>query len=262
MLKRLILLLLGTLLYLPQLHSDFGSCLSRLFLNGVHEVGIGPEWYYIRRIRCSGSHIEGNLGGGVVEYDRFRRTSLYWGLFNELMFGDLNGRSGSGVHVHADAKDWRIEGRLGWTFHICCYSNPFLTLYTGYGHFEERLAFELGCNNLYTSEIFFNYIPLGFYVRCYFTCAFWISLRAQVMWPFNPKNRITNDPVNGDATLLVGPHFQSVIELPLEWRCRYGVRVVPFYYSRKYDGRENFPGNFIETRAHIGGCRLEVTTSF
>jgi len=257
------LLLFASFLYLAPVHARDCSLFRHLFLCGVHEVGIGPQWYYVDRRRCSGSEINGNLYGGYVAYDRFRRSSLYWGLFGEVMHGEMDGVSGAGDPVRATAHDWRINGRLGWTFNICAYANPFVTLYSGYGYFEEKLSFKDDCQTIYVSRILYDYVPFGIYFRAQFTCAFWASIRAEALWPTNPRNRISNDPdCSTDATLLVDQRVQWIVELPLEWRCRWGVRVTPFYQRRNYGGREDVPCNFIETYANVGGCRIEVTTSF
>jgi hypothetical protein len=250
------------------------SCWHKLFCGGIQSAAIGPVWYWQVRERFLPtpvdestlvSKINGNMWGVHLEYDRIRKGSLYWAVEGQWAQTELNGKTRSGLRLNALSTDWFVEGRIGWTMNVKMYASPSLTLYTGFGHYDEILNFGLPSPAEIHSNLFFNYVPFGLLARAWLTYGFWIGVRATVMVPLSdPTDQIKFDPLFGNYTIHAGSKLQFRVELPIQWNfsCCLGLRVTPFYWNVRYGAKEDFPANFIETKTTQAGVRLELTAQW
>ena len=89
----------------------------------------------------------------------------------------------------------------------------------------------------------------------------WIDVKMKFM--LNGKTKVSNDPVMGDATLLMNNQVLARISVPLIFSppcVRMGLEFVvdPFYEFRHYGGREGFPFDYIDTKYNLYGANFAL----
>src|ERR1700733_6863002 len=126
-----------------------------------HHLAIGPEVYYLSRTRKQGTHQDGWLCGGRLNYDYFGRYLFYFGCETAYANGNLKGHSGNGTKIKSNFSDFMIEGRVGYTFQSKSASCARFTPFIGYGQFIEWNNYVHPTPLRYHFRNTFSYVLLG-----------------------------------------------------------------------------------------------------
>lgn len=241
--------------------SCFSLGYAKDFSLNRHQFVIGPEWYYVDRVKCGGTKQNGNLFGVRLGYDRLKRFGFYWGIDGLIAHGRLKGHAGSGHKLHSRLTDSSVEGRLGFTFQQKTGWQCALTPYAGVGYFNETNKFKHPSPVTAHFKTYFPYAAVGFLSWMHPCDRVELGLNFKAKIPFEPKCRVTNDPEHKRVTQRIDERMHYRVELPLTYRLscdgHTGVSLIPFYEYRKYDHYPNFPFNFIKTIYNNYGLTLE-----
>ena len=234
---------------------------------GPHRVYVGPEMYYMKRKRASGSEQDGGIYGIRVQYDRIRRCSFYWGADALYAYGTINGRTGSGAPLKSDVTDSCIEARVGYTIGTNRWRRPYVTPYFGGGYFRSINQFKAPTAMSLRFDNRVNFVCVGFLSGFCLTPCLDVGFNFKTRYMVEGRSKVGNDPFFEDATLLIEnrPHYS--VEIPITYKisqCKRGFEavIVPFFRFRHYGGRENFPFDFIDTKFQIFGSRFLLTYRF
>lgn len=233
----------------------------------ANRLSLGPEIYYLQRSRRGGTRQEGTIYGVRATYDYIKRYNIYIGAQALYATGTLHGHTGAKAKLRSQWTDELIEGNLGYTFEMKCYPHISFTPFGGYGYFRELNNF-VGPSPLHLKfTTSFGYISYGFLSSIFVTPEFNFGINMRFAYPWQPRCRVTNDPDHPDTSSLIGTSFFYRLELPLIYRpCLFclpiGIEFTPFYASRLYGERENFPFDFFKTRIYIFGATLSLMYQF
>lgn len=228
---------------------------------------VGPEIYHIHRVREGGSTQSGWMYGVRLSYNMIKRYKLYWGA--ELLWakGQLTGRSGAGAKLKSNFTDENLEGRLGYTFQCKSCLQPYFTPFVGYGVFRETNNYidpspmQIHFQNRY------KYFVVGFLsgISPWPEWIIGINFKAMPMW--EAKCRVSNDTQYQTQSMLIKDEINYRVELPIIYLLcfcgqQFDLRFVPFYESRHYGKRENFPFDFLDTKLRIFGADFQISYRF
>lgn len=236
---------------------------------GPHYFSIGPEIYFMQRIKKGGSSQDGVLYGGYASYERIRRSALYWGVDGRYAYGLLKGYNADEECLKSYKMDSQVEGRFGYTFkkgpRRCLWLTPFF----GAGYFNGTNRFVEPSPIVYKMRVKFPYILIGFLSKVDVNACFSAGLNFKAKYSVGARGKITgdSDPDVDNAKFYIEDKFMYEVELPFTYSgcCRgknLGISVVPFYNFRHYGGHENYPFNFIDTKFHLYGARLLLQYAF
>lgn len=232
-----------------------------------HGAGFGPISYYLKRQRDGGSRQEGGLYGFHVFYERIKPKAFYWGVDYFRSTGELNGRTGSGSALTSDYTEWESEIRAGYTWQLCWPCDILVSPFAGGGYFQSDHQFRSPSPMLVEFRNTYSYGSAGITTRAVFAPGWTLGFRGRAMYNFQPRNQVTGDPVMGTITTLIENEMQYHAELPVHYTCFsdescFELIIAPFYYYRHLGGRENFPFDFVDTRFHLYGLRLQLLYNF
>lgn len=240
----------------------------RGFSMPCYQWQIGPECYYLHRIREGGSQQKGMIYGVNVQAERIKGKSWYAGLDYLYAKGDLQGKSRSNLSICSQLKDSIIEARLGYClegqFHRPCYFIPF----GGYGYFHETNQFHSPSPVPFLFTDTFYYCVAGFLSSINFSALVSIGLNFKVYFMLNGKSQISKDPLFKDISLDMENEIQYRLEVPCFYHlCSFfkqllSIGLIPFYEFRHFGGREDFPFNFIDTKFHLYGLKCFLKYKF
>lgn len=224
-----------------------------------HAIYVGPTASHTHRTRKGGAWQSGELLGVQMRYDKVARSKIYWGADLSYAEGLLRGRSSADDRVKSRFIDEWIEGRVGYTFsRKWCFEwslSPFL----GIGYGLEKNRFVVPTPLLLHSKIRYIYVPLGFLGKMRFNDKWDIALQFTAKINANVKNYISHDPDFDDSTLQVDPKVGYRVEVPLNYNynSRWFFSISPYYESRHYGGKVNFPFDFVGTKLSTYGAWLK-----
>jgi len=258
---------IGIVIFLCSATSVFGARTPLIGCDTLF-LEIGPEIYYMRRWREGGTHQTGRIDGVRLDLERFKGNSWYACIDAFYANGTLTGHSASGFPLSSEITDTIVEGRIGYTLQQCCQGgNPFITLFGGYGHFDEQNNFSPPSPIPFHFDDSFNYIAAGFLTGVNFTPLLSMGLNFEVRFMLNGKSEVSNDPLFDTVSLIMNNETHYRLEIPLTYvLCQpwnnLTACVVPFYEFRHFGGREGFPFDYIDTKFSLFGARLSFAYRF
>lgn len=232
-----------------------------------HLFYVGPEAYYMRRVKEGGTKQHGVLGGVRAGYDRIKRYGLYWGIEGYYATGTLRGKSATNAKLVSRVQDSEIEGRIGYTFNRKTGFSAFFTPFGGYGYFCQRNNFRHPSPIHLHFRDHFQYAVAGFLSSLFINPCLSVGANFKVKFMIDGKSQIGNDPKFENSTLLMNNKEQYSLDLPINYAVCFQEHIfdlsfVPFFQYRHYGGRENYPFDFIDTKFWVYGGRLLLYSSF
>jgi hypothetical protein len=227
---------------------------------------IGPEIYYVKRLKERGAQQSGTLYGVRIGYDHVRRYKLYWGVDALWAKGILEG------HIRDDKlksefTDTNVEARLGYTFQSKYWRCLSFTPYTGVGYFWEMNNYQHPSPLKIHFKNTFSYVPVGFLSQIFIMPNLSLGVNFKVRVILEGEQRSSRDPKFDKLTQHYDEKLQYRLELPVTyffcWNIHpLGVSLVPFFEYRCYGHRANFPFDFLETKLRIYGATLKLMYLF
>lgn len=231
---------------------------------------LGPEIYFVKRLKEGGSAQGGALYGLRIGYDRVKRYKFYWGIDALWARGTLTGhRKKENLHVDAvtehlksEFTDMNVEARVGYTFQCKNWRCASLTPYAGLGYFWEKNFYQHPSPLHIHFKNNFSYVPAGFLSQLFLTPSCSIGFNFKVRYLLESEQKVERDPSYGKMTLHYEEKLQYRAELPVVyffcWDCHpLAVSVVPFFEYRAYGHRANFPFDFLEVKLKLYGATLK-----
>ena len=229
----------------------------------VNQIALGPEVYWVKRLKDGGTKQTGPLAGVRLTYDRLKRYGWYLGADALYARGTLKGRSGADERIRSKLTDEYVEGRFGYTFQEKTGCNFLFTPFFGIGYFRETNNF---CHPSHIPVHFqnsFSYVPFGFISHLYLSDRFGMGVKFTTRYLFKQHNKVTNDPDHSNMTLQYNAHFQYRLEIPMTYDCcfcnrQWRISLAPFFEYRRYGKMANFPFDFLDTKFRIYGANLQL----
>jgi hypothetical protein len=227
---------------------------------------IGPEIYYMKRIKEGGAEQTGPLYGARIGYDYVRRYYFYWGLDALWATGTLDGHVRK-EKLKSQFTDANVEARLGYTFQSKYWRCASFTPYTGVGYFWENNEYQHPSPLKIHFKNRFSYIPVGFLSQIFLmpNLSIGVNLKVRIIW--EGEQHVKRDPEYDKLTQHYEEKLQYRVELPIatffSWKQHsLGISLVPFYEYRRYGHRANFPFDFLETTLKLYGATLKILYLF
>lgn len=235
---------------------------------------IGPEIYYVGRLKEGGSKQDGVLYGVRVGYDRVKRYKLYWGIDGLWAQGSLKGNKKRETpegfikdHFKSVITDMNVEARLGYTFQSKTWRCASFTPYSGLGYFWEKNCYQHPSPLHVHFKNTFTYIPIGFLSEIFIASQWSAGLNFKVRYLIEAEQKVENDPEFGTLKQHYEEKLQYRGELPITyyycWKSKpLSVSLTPFYEYRHYGHRANFPFDFLELKLKFYGATLKFHCLF
>lgn len=232
---------------------------------------VGPEIYWVKRIKETGAKQSGPLYGVRAGYDHIYRYKWYWGVEAFWARGTLTGKSRQDPLIEDRIKsiftDSNVEARFGYTFQSKYWRCLSFTPYFGGGYFWEYNNYispsplHIHCKNT------FSYIPVGFFSQVFITPKWSIGLNAKVRYILEGQHHVSNDPKYPSLKQQYEEKLQYRVELPITYfycwkKYSLGASLVPFYEYRSYGHRANYPFDFLRTDFELFGATLKLLYLF
>lgn len=242
------------------------SAAPRRAVASIHSLFGGPECFRLKREREGGTQQSGALYGGRIGYERLCPWKIYGSLQGRYASGTLHGKTGGGSPLLSCMTEIECDLNLGYTLassRRSCLLTPIL----GLGFFYEENAFDPISPLPVTFHLSYRYISGGCNLSLRSGRSLSLGLNVQALLPYGSRSKISDDPELGALKIPFNEKVAYVIDLPITahhaWRHRkIGASFVPFYRSRHYGGRENYPFDFYDTRVHVWGARLMLIAHF
>lgn len=227
---------------------------------------IGPEIYYVDRLKEGGGKQTGVLYGIRAGYERIKRYKFYYALEGLYSQGTLNGKSNNN-HVRSEFSNSTIETRFGYTFQCKYWPGYAFTPYVGFGYMWEYSRYKNPTPIKVHFDNRFPYIPFGFISSMFVTKQLQVGLNVKVRFLWDGKQKVTHDPEFNSLIQCYEDHFQYRVEFPIAyyfcWRGEtLAVRLTPFYEYRHYGHSINYPFDFLDTKYKFYGANLELIYRF
>lgn len=229
-----------------------------------HHLYVGPEIYYVKRLREGGTRQKGGVFGVKAGYDYLKRYKIYIGGDVLWAYGTLSGESGLGNKIKSRFTDKAIEGRLGYTFQQKdCYRLAF-TPFVGGGYAAERNNFIEPSPIPVHFDLHYSFVSVGWLSHASLTSRFDVGINFKAKFIIDAKNHVSHDPDFDSFEMLVKSRTHYRVDLPITYRCseHFFVALMPFFEYRQYGKHVNFPFDFLETRLRIYGAALRVIYSW
>lgn len=230
---------------------------------------LGPEIYYVKRLKEGGSSQAGTLYGARIGYDRVKRYKFYWGIDGLWAQGTLEGKRKREVsdgivkdHYKSILTDINAEARLGYTFQSKNWRCASFTPYSGLGYFWEKNCYKHPSPLQVHFKNTFSYIPVGFLSEIFITPSWSTGFNFKLRYLIEAEQKVEHDPDFGTLTQHYEEKLQYRAELPVTYyncweRHSLAVSLVPFYEYRPYGHRANFPFDFLELKLKLYGATLK-----
>jgi hypothetical protein len=235
--------------------------------NGPHRLAISPEVYYSHRLREGGTHQDGVLVGGRINYERIKRCGYYWAMEGMYACGRMEGENRDGIKLKSWLTEMEIEGRFGYTFQFK-YSPQFaFTPFFGLGGYRLENEFEAPSPSIVTFEDSFTFALWGFTTSLKIGDCWRLGVIFKGKMMVEGDEEIHNHDEGKDYEGKIDERMQYEFYLPATTRFEYYSRlwelsIVPFYRLRHLGGRENYPYDFFETKYHQYGIRVDFAARF
>lgn len=227
---------------------------------GNNQLYIGPEAYYVRRVKNGGSKQNGWAGGLKLGYDRIKPFGWYWGFEAYYAFGRLNGHASSGDRIKSNYYDAQVEGRIGFTFAQQTGHQHSITPYAGGGYLWETNNFIHPSPLHIHTNIKGPYVCGGFLSQMTLCNQYDIGINFEAKYILDAKNFVSHDPDYSDSEAIIKNKMQYKIEIPLQYHYySWNLGIVPYYEYRHYGGQAGFPFDFVETKSKIWGAFFKAT---
>lgn len=234
----------------------FTLCLQ--IYSSVHQVEIGPEFTYLKRIRKGGTVQRGTLYGLRGAYDHTGRYLIYWGLEGAYSAGRLNGKTGNSKTIRSHFSEVNLEGRIGYTLQSKNPTFVSITPFIGVGYLDEKNHY---CSPSPVKVHFDNdffYGAAGCRLHWNLTPRFEFGLNMTARWGLNGRVKVSHDPEYSRTTIKYTQKMQGRISLPLTYKTIYaGLEIEwginPFFDYRHYGRKAAVPFDFIDTRLKSWG---------
>jgi hypothetical protein len=231
-------------------------------------LDIGPQVFFLRRIRKGGTRQDGRLEGAYVSYDYLKKQSFYFGGTWETLTGNIEGETGRGASLKSTIKDQLFEGRIGYTFQHPSVLHTFFVPLIGYGYFVENNSYNPPSPMTFTYVNSYQYALTGFLtgadLNTYF--GFWISLKVRFM--IDGTAKVEDDPYSEeDVELKMNDELSFRLDTPLIFSPPFfgshlKITLTPCYEYRHYGGRKGYPYNYIDTEMNLIGGRVSAMLRF
>ncbi len=231
-------------------------------------MSIGPEIYYIERTTEKGTKQNGCMYGERISYDRVRGWNIYYGADQYYAKGTISGKTKKGTRLKSTLTDAEVEGRLGFTFEKCSWKRAFFTPFGGYGYFAGTNKYRSPSPIHVKFRPRFSYYTAGFLSGFNISNCFRIGANFKAKFMVGATNKIEDDPDFDTLHQDIGESILYQVDIPLTYRfcdCNfesYEISLVPFYRTRCYGAKENYPFDFFETKFKMWGARLMFTYLF
>lgn len=227
---------------------------------------IGPEIYYVDRLKEGGAAQKGALYGFRIGYDHVKRYKLYWGIDALWAKGMLTGHAAK-ERLKSEFTDSNAEARLGFTFASKSWRCASFTPYTGLGYFWESNNYQKPSPLTVHFKNTFSYVPGGFLSQIFLAPQWSLGLNFKLRYILEGDQKVTHDPKYGKLTQRYEEKFQYRVEVPMtrffSWNClSLAASLVPFYEYRCYGHCANFPFDFLETKLNLYGATLKIHALF
>lgn len=229
-------------------------------LHSLQSFLIGPEIYYAQREKGGGTKQTGWLYGGRALYERKIPCGFYWALDGYYAYGKLHGNGSSGSKLKSELTEKEIEGRLGYSLCFKSCKNFTITPFGCYGYYCNTNKFVDPSPLEITYHDSYQYGGGGISLALPFTRCFTAELIFNANYSFQAKSLIKDDEYD-DIKLIVENKIQYQASLPLRYAaCIRGWKMIiefaPFYRSRHFGERPNYPFDFIKTKFQNYGASL------
>lgn len=227
---------------------------------------IGPEIYYMKRLKEGGGKQGGTFYGVRLGYDRVQRYKFYWGVDALWAKGKLEGHVRD-EKLKSEFTDTNVEARLGYTFQSKYWRCASFTPYVGLGYFWEENNYQHPSPLTIHFKNKFSYVPFGFLSQIFLWPNLSVGVNFKVRWILEGQQHVSHDPKHEDMTQNYDERFQYRIDVPVTyffcWKCHpLGISLVPFYEYRHYGHRANFPFDFLDTKLKLYGATLKLLYLF
>jgi hypothetical protein len=234
---------------------------------GGHFFTLAPEFSHLERTRKGGTKQDGWLVGAKFNYDHIKRYKIYWGVEALYSSGELRGKNREKDRIHSYFSNAWAEANIGYTLASKCAPYYSFTPYIGGGYFWDRNHFHRPSPLEVRFSTRFWYGSFGFLSHARVFRCFSAGLNARFKLPWEPKCTISGDPDHGKTSQQVGERLFFRIELPLVYTAplfcnALQIGLMPFYESRVFGGRENYPFDFFETKYRIYGIDLQFIYAY
>lgn len=237
------------------------------FADCPYRMDVGPEIYYITRVRDGGTHQSGHIDAISLRFERIKRCGWYLGADYLYGKGELDGKTGMGFPLFSELTDQIFEFRLGYTLACKEHSRAFITPFVGGGHFQEVNQFSPASPIPCTFTDSFSYATIGFLSGMNFTPWLSMGINFKLRFMREGKSKVSDDPFFENVILNMEDEIQIRLDVPLVSRpCKtlfgLGFLLSPFFEYRHFGGREGFPFNFRDTKFYLFGAKIALTYQF
>lgn len=249
---------------------SFSACpliFSNQFCNdrGI-QTFLGPEIYYVKRLKEGGGKQDGMLYGIRAGYERINRYKFYYALDGLYSQGTLNGKTKEN-HIRSEFTNSNIETRFGYTLQYKYWPGYSFTPFVGIGYMWEYSQYKKPSPIKVHFDNRFPYIPFGFISSLFVGKHLQVGLNFKMRFLWDGKQKVTHDPQYKNLIQCYEDHFQYRIELPIAyyfcWKCEMiAVRITPFYEYRHYGHSINYPFDFLDTKYEFYGANAEFIYRF
>jgi len=255
-------------LWIKKIIVGFYFFIALPFISQAHEgtnLFIGPEVYYVSRIKDGGAKQTGTLYGVRIGYEKLKRYKFYYAVDGLYSQGVLEGKTAD-HHIRSEFTNSNIETRFGYTFQSKCFPYISLTPFFGIGYMWEINHYRNPSPIKVKFDNSFHYLPFGCLLSFNLSEMLQVGINATARFLWNGKQTV-KDPDYGKLSQCYEEHIQYRIEMPISyWTCwnshQLKLRLTPFYEYRHYGNSINFPFDYLDTKFKFYGANLEAIYSF
>jgi hypothetical protein len=230
-------------------------------------LDIGPQVFFLRRIRKGGTRQDGRLQGVYISYDYLKKQSIYFGGSWEKSTGDIEGQTGRGAPLKSEMTDNLYEGRIGYTFQHPSVLHTFFVPLIGYGYFDESNSYINPSPINITYYNSYQYVLAGFLTGADLNnyVGFWINFKIRFM--INGQAKVEDKSMAQNIELKMNNELSFRLDTPIIFSPPYigyflKISAAPFYEYRHYGGRKGYPYNYYDTKMNSIGGRVSAMLRF
>lgn len=227
---------------------------------------LGPECYAMQRTREGGSRQWGVLCGVRGGYERIKGNALYWGIDGLWAQGTLKGHM-QHRPLYSRFTDSNVELRGGYTWHCPRWSHFAITPYLGLGLFWEKTLYHAPSPLPLHFHNQFSYAAAGFLSHLFLSSQWSVGFNCKLRYPIEGRQTVSHDPAHETLVQSYEERLQYRLELPFTYffcihHSSAAIALVPFFESRCYGSRPNFPFDFLETTLRLYGATVKAIYLF
>lgn len=232
-----------------------------------HLAEIGPQCYYMKRMKDGGTHQSGTLYGLRASYERIKPSGFYGGLFFDYGSGPLSGQTASARALKSNFTDLEGQLLLGYTFSANPKNSCTFTPFLGVGYLEQINNFVDPSPITARFKESIEYYSFGFLSQHQISKLWNIGLRITVKEMWEGKCFIYDKNSSEHFKQIIENKTQLAVDIPIVYhifgQCsRFSLTLMPFYQFRHYGGHLNYPSDYIDTMFNVAGARLLLDIRF